>query len=58
MTDSRRIAGLLGPTLMALALSEAMNARIWAAVPATQTYLAGCLWFVAGLSIVARTIVG
>ena len=52
MTNSRNIAGLLGPTLVALTTSEAMNPHIWAAVPATQTYLAGALWLVAGLSIV------
>lgn len=51
MTRSRRLAGLIGPTLVAMSISEAMTARIWAAVPATQVYLAGCLWFVAGLSI-------
>jgi uncharacterized membrane protein YhaH (DUF805 family) len=52
MTDPKRIAGLLGPTLVALTASEAMNAHIWATVPVTQTYLAGSLWFVAGLAIV------
>ena len=52
MADARRIAGLLGPTLIALAASEALNSHIWANVSATQTYLAGTLWFVAGLSIV------
>ena len=52
MTDSRRIAGLLGPTLIALAASEALNPHIWVNVPPAQTYLAGTLWFVAGLSIV------
>jgi hypothetical protein len=50
--DSKRIAGLLGPTMIALTVSEAMNSHIWTMVPATQTYLAGALWFVAGLSIV------
>jgi hypothetical protein len=34
MTDSRRIAGLLGATLIALTASEAMNSHIWATVPA------------------------
>jgi hypothetical protein len=52
LTDSRRIAGLLGPTLIALTASEVVTADIWVNVPATQAYLAGCLWFVAGLSIV------
>lgn len=52
MTDSQRIAGLVGPTLIALTASEVVTSGIWATVPVTQTYLAGCLWFVAGLSIV------
>lgn len=52
MTNSKYIAGLVGPTLIALTLSEAMNAHIWASVSATQTYLAGGLWFVAGIAIV------
>jgi len=52
MTDPKRIAGLLGPTLVALTASEATNAHIWATVSATQTHLAGSVWFVAGLSIV------
>jgi hypothetical protein len=33
-------------------VSEAINSQIWANVPTTQTYLAGALWFVAGLSII------
>jgi predicted phage tail protein len=52
MTNSRHIAGLIGPTLITITISEAMNSHIWATVPATQTYLAGSLCFVAGLSIV------
>jgi len=49
---STQLAGLIGPTLIALTISEAMNARIWSANTAPGTYLAGTLWFVAGLSIV------
>jgi uncharacterized protein YjeT (DUF2065 family) len=52
MAESRHIAGLLGPTLIALAASEVLNPNIWDNVPATQTYLAGTLSFVAGVSIV------
>ena len=53
MTDSRRIAGLLGPTLMALAVSEAMNLRVMAEHPASVglVYLNGTLLFVAGVAI-------
>ena len=52
MTNSKRIAGLLGPTLIAIAISEAMNVRIWTNVPAYFVYLNGTLLFIAGLSIV------
>jgi hypothetical protein len=52
MTDPKRIAGLVGPTLVVLAASEALNANIWTGVSAAQTYLAGALWFVAGLAVV------
>ena len=54
MTDSRRIAGLLGPTLVALAVSEAMNLRAMAEHPASVglVYLNGTLLFVAGVAIV------
>lgn len=52
MAETRQIARILGPTLIALSASEAANPRIWTGVPATQVYLAGSLWFVAGLSIV------
>lgn len=52
MADSRHIARLLGPTLIALSASEMLNPQIWVNVPATQVYLAGSLWLVAGLSIV------
>ncbi len=52
MARTRHIARILGPTLVALSASEAANPRIWTGVAATQVYLAGALWLVAGLSIV------
>lgn len=54
MTDSGRIAGLLGPTLIALAVSEAMNLRVMTENPASVglVYLNGTLLFVAGVAIV------
>jgi hypothetical protein len=52
MTNSKQIAGLIGPTLIVLTISEAMNLHIWANNIAPVTYLNGLLLFVAGLSIV------
>ena len=52
MTNSKHIAGLIGPTIMALAMSEAINLHIWANNVAPVTYLKGTLLFVAGLSII------
>ena len=50
--ESKRIAGLVGPTLMALSASEALNYHIWEENLAPVTYLDGTLLFVGGLSIV------
>ena len=50
--ESKRIAGLVGPTLMALSASEALNFQIWVENLAPVTYLDGALLFVGGLSIV------
>jgi hypothetical protein len=50
--ESKRIAGLVGPTLIALSASEALNYRIWHDNLAPVTYLDGALLFVGGLSIV------
>jgi len=52
MTNSRNIAGLIGPTAIALTISEAMNLHIWAINIAPVTYLNGTVLFVTGLSIV------
>jgi hypothetical protein len=52
MTNSKHIAQLIGPTLVAITLSEALNLRIWATDIAPVTYLNGCILFVVGLSIV------
>lgn len=52
MADSRQVAGLVGPTLVAVTLSELLNPRIWDAVTLPVTYQAGMLAFVAGLAIV------
>ena len=51
MTNSKQLAKLIGPTLMVMVTSEVLNAHIWVNVPPIQTYLAGTLWFVAGLAI-------
>lgn len=52
MKNSKQLAGMIGPTLIALTITEVLNSHIWLTVSAPQTYLAGSLWFVAGLSII------
>ena len=52
MTSSKHLAELIGPTLIAISTSEAMNLPIFANNPAPVVYLNGTLLFVAGLSIV------
>jgi uncharacterized membrane protein HdeD (DUF308 family) len=56
MTNSQRTAGLLGPILIALSVSEALNLRLLTEQIGPNLvhviYLNGTLLFVAGLSIV------
>lgn len=56
MTNSSRIAGLLGPTLIAISITEWMNLGVFVAAIgpsfAPHVYLNGTLLFVAGLAIV------
>jgi hypothetical protein len=49
---SKRIAGLVGPTLIAPSASEALNYRIWNDNLPPVTYPDGALLFVGGLAIV------
>jgi len=52
MADPKRIAGLLGPSLVAIGLSEGVNLEIWRAVSPPTVYFSGALLFIAGLAIV------
>jgi uncharacterized membrane protein YhaH (DUF805 family) len=52
VANSTQIAGLLGPTLIAVSLTESMNIDIFANTSAHLVYLNGTLLFVAGLAIV------
>lgn len=57
MTDnlhetSKVIASLLGPVLVAVTVSEAINLDIWAVSLAPVVYLNGLIFFAAGLAIV------
>ena len=51
-TNSKQLAGLIGPSLIAITISETMNYHIWANNIAPVIHLNGALLFVAGLSIV------
>lgn len=54
MANSKSIAGLIGPTLIAVTVSESefMNPHLYDHQIAPVVYLSGALFFVAGLSIV------
>jgi hypothetical protein len=52
MANSKHIAGLIEPMIMALTVSEAVNFHIWANNIAPVTYLNGTPLFIAGLSII------
>jgi len=51
-TDPRRLAGLIGPSIMVVTASEAMRYNIWDVNIPAVTYLNGTLLFVGGLAIV------
>jgi hypothetical protein len=52
MTNSKNIAGLLGPSIVAITLTETVNIHIWAGNTAAGVYFNGAVLFVAGLAIV------
>jgi hypothetical protein len=52
MTKSKHLAGLIGPTMVALGVTEALNMEIFASQIAPVAYLNGAILFVAGLAIV------
>jgi hypothetical protein len=52
MADSKSIAGLIGPSLVAITISESVNIHIWAGNTAAGIHLNGALLFIGGLAIV------
>jgi len=53
-TETENLAAVLGPTLMALTASEALNYNIWDMQSPAVTYLNGLFIFVAGVSILRK----
>ena len=52
MADSRNLAGLAGPAMIALGVTEALNMDMYDAQIAPLVYLNGLILFVAGLALV------
>jgi len=52
MADSKQIAGLLGPSIIAVTTSETVNIHIWAGNTAAGVHFNGMVLFVAGLAII------
>ena len=52
MNESKKMAGLIGPALVVIALSEALNLRIWDNSIPSVTYLDGTLLFIGGFAII------
>lgn len=52
MAQSKHLAALLGPSLIAVSLTESINSEIFTDTSAHLVYLNGALLFVAGLAIV------
>jgi uncharacterized membrane protein len=53
-SETERLAAIIGPTLMALTASEAMNYHIWDTQLPAVTYLNGLFLFVGGVSILRK----
>jgi len=52
MTNSKQLAGLIGPTMVALGVTEAINLDVFSIQIAPVVYLNGAMLFVTGLAIV------
>ena len=52
MANSKNIAGLIGPSIIAITLSETANIHIWAGNTAAGVHFNGAVLFVTGLAIV------
>lgn len=52
MANSKSIAGLIGPSIVAITISETVNIHIWAGNTAAGVHFNGALLFIAGLAIV------
>jgi hypothetical protein len=52
MPNSKQLAGLIGPTLIAIGATEALNMDIYASQIAPVVYLNGTVLFVVGLALV------
>ncbi len=52
MANSKNIAGLIGPSLIAITISETLNIHIWAGNTAAGIHFNGAVLFVAGLAII------
>jgi len=52
MMNSKELAKLIGPTIIAVTVSETINVHIWEANVAAGIHLNGALLFLGGLSII------
>ena len=52
MADSKELAALIGPTMIVLGVTEALNLEMFAGMIAPVVYLDGTILFVVGLALV------
>jgi hypothetical protein len=52
MADAKQLAGLIGPSMVAISVTEAINIDVFANQLAPVVYLNGVILFVAGLAVV------
>jgi hypothetical protein len=52
MADSQKLARLIGPSMVVLGATEALNLEVFAQLVPTVVYLDGTILFVAGLALI------
>lgn len=58
MANSKQLAGLIGPTLIVLSITEAMNLQIFASNIPPVVYLNGTILFLPALQLYVLIIIG
>ena len=58
MTNSKQLAGLIGPTIIAITISETLNVHIWVDNTAAGVHLMALYYLLPVFQLSARIIIG